>query len=230
MARSLEAIKSFAEVNSKEQELLTSPARPIVLLNKNTNYSLSELVAPDLHNVGVMLPYSGMHYMLFDHVADVAFVMTCANPPNQPIVKDNDEALRILGGTVDYFLFHNRQIAQRCDDSVTRVHGNRNAFIRRSRGYAPAPIMLKQKAKRCVVGLGGELNNTSLRPERRTKHSLASTSATSKTLETRSFLQEATEHLIRLTNSKVEAVACDLHPKFTTTNLAQELARKTAGN
>ena len=225
MARSLEAVKSFAEVNPKEQELLTSPARPIVLLNKNSNFNLSTQIAPELHNVGVMMPYSGMHYMLFDRIPDQAFVMTSANPANQPIVKDNDQALKILGGTVDYFLFHNRQIAQRCDDTVTRVHGDRNAFLRRSRGYAPAPIMLKQKAKRCVVGLGGELNNTSCILNR-DKAFLSQHVGDVENVETRSFLQQATKHLMRLTNSKVEAVACDLHPKFTTTNLAQELAEQ----
>jgi hydrogenase maturation protein HypF len=225
MARSLDAVESFAEVNSKEQELLTSPARPIVLLNKSSDYRLSELVAPDLHNIGVMLPYSAMHYMLFDQIGDIAFVMTSANPANQPIVKNNDEAIRILGGTVDYFLFHNRKIAQRCDDSVTRVHGSRNAFIRRSRGYAPAPIMLKQKAKRCVVGLGGELNNTSCILSE-DKAFLSQHIGDVENVETRSFLQEATQHLIGLTNSKVDTVACDLHPKFTTTNLARELAEK----
>ena len=145
----------------RKKNLLTSPARPVVLLNKNTQYNLSPLVAPHLHNVGVMLPYTGLHYMLFDQVDDSAFVMTSANPPNQPIVKDNEAALKILGGTVDYFLFHNRQIAHRCDDSVMRVHGNHQVFLRRSRGYAPAPIRLKQKSRRCVVALGGELNTTS---------------------------------------------------------------------
>jgi hydrogenase maturation protein HypF len=225
MARSLEALKRFAEVNSKEQELLTSPARPIVLLNKSSQYALSPLVAPDLHNVGVMLPYSAMHYMLFDRVADAAFVMTSANPPNQPIVNDNAEALRTLSGTVDYFLFHNRRIAQRCDDSVTRIHGSHNAFIRRSRGYAPVPIILTEKAKRCVVGLGGELNNAScvLNQE---KAFISQHIGDTENVETRQFLQEATEHLMRLTNSKVEAVACDLHPKFTTTALATELAEQ----
>jgi hydrogenase maturation protein HypF len=225
MARSLDAVESFSEVNSKEQELLTSPACPIVLLNKNSKYNLSPLIAPDLHNVGVMLPYSAMHYMLFERIADQAFVMTSANPANQPVVKDNEEAIRTLGGTVDYFLFHNRKIAQRCDDSVTRVHGNRNAFIRRSRGYAPAPIILRQKAKRCVVGLGGELNNTSciLNED---KAFISQHIGDVENVETRSFLQEATQHLIRLTNNKVDAVACDLHPKFTTTNLARELAEK----
>ena len=223
MARSLEAAKSFAEVNSKEEALLASYARPIVLLNKSDAYALSPLVAPDLHNVGVMLPYTGLHYMLFDRVDDAAFVMTSANPPNQPIVKDNDEALRTLGGTVDYFLFHNRKIAYRCDDSVLRVHGARPSFVRRSRGYAPAPLMLKEKARRCVVGLGGELNNTSC-VLFENKAFISQHLGDVENIETRAFLQEATNHLIRLTNSHVDAVACDLHPKFTTTNLARELA------
>jgi hydrogenase maturation protein HypF len=98
MARSLEAARAFAEVNAKEAQLLTSAACPIVLLNKNGNYNLSSQVAPDLHNVGVMLPYTAMHYMLFDQVPDSAFVMTSANPASEPIVNDNTEALKILGG------------------------------------------------------------------------------------------------------------------------------------
>jgi hydrogenase maturation protein HypF len=225
MARSLEAACEFAEVNPKEQELLSSPARPIVLLNKNSRYELSPLVAPDLHNVGVMLPYSAMHYMLFDQVADAAFVMTSANPANQPIVNDNAEALKILGDTVDYFLFHNRRIAHRCDDSVTRVHDARKAFVRRSRGYAPAPVMLNRKAPRCVVGLGGELNNTCC-VLNENKAFISQHIGDVENVETRRFLQEATKHLIRLTNTKIDAVACDLHPKFTTTHIAKELAEQ----
>jgi hydrogenase maturation protein HypF len=225
MARSLEAARGFAEVTSKEQALLSSYARPIVLLNKSAAYNLSRLVAPDLHNVGVMLPYTALHYMLFDRVDDAAFVMTSANPPNQPIVKDNNEALKTLGDTVDYFLFHNRKIAYRCDDSVMRVHGARPVFIRRSRGYAPAPLMLKEKAERCVVGLGGELNNTAC-VLLGNKAFISQHVGDVENVETREFLQEATSHLIRLTNSRVDAVACDLHPKFTTTHLARELAEQ----
>jgi hydrogenase maturation protein HypF len=223
MARSLEAIRGFAEVTSKEQALLSSYASPIVLLNKSTAYTLSPLVAPRLHNVGVMLPYTGLHYMLFDRVEDTAFVMTSANPPNRPIVKDNDEALKTLGETVDYFLFHNRKIAHRCDDSVLRVHGARPTFVRRSRGYAPTPLMLKQKAGRCVVGLGGELNNTACVLLGK-KAFISQHIGDVENIETRKFLREATNHLISLTNSRVDAVACDLHPKFTTTHLARELA------
>ncbi len=223
MARSLEAAKSFAEVSSKEQQLLTSTARPIVLLNKNRNYNLSSFVAPHLHNIGVMLPYSGLHYMLFDQVPDASFVMTSANPPNQPIVKDNEQAIKILSGTVDYFLFHNRKIAHRCDDSVIRAHGGRSVFVRRSRGYAPAPIRLKTKAKRCVVGLGGELNNTAcvLLDD---KAFISQHIGDVENVETRRFLQEAARHLQQLTNCHAQTIVCDLHPKFTTTILAREMA------
>ena len=225
MARNLETAKTFAEVSGKEAETLTSFSRPIVLLNKSEDYYLSELVAPNLHNVGVMLPYTGLHYMLFDGVDEPAFVMTSANPPNQPIIKDNKEALKTLGGTVDYFLFHNRQIAHRCDDSVIRIHDGKRVFIRRSRGYAPAPVMLRAKAKRCIAGLGGELNNTAC-VLLGNKAFISQHVGDVENVETRTFLETTVKHLIHLTNAKVEAVACDLHPKFTTTRLAQELAEK----
>jgi hydrogenase maturation protein HypF len=224
MAKSIQAAKAFAEVGSKEEELLTSPAHPIVLLNKSRSYNLSWLVAPHIHNVGVMLPYTGLHYMLFDQVADTTFVMTSANPANQPMVKDNEAAHKILDDTVDYFLFHNREIAHRCDDSVMRVHGNRRVFLRRSRGYAPAPIRLKQKSKRCVVGLGGELNNTSC-ILLKDKAFISQHIGDVENIETQMFLQKATSHLQRLTNCHVESVVCDLHPKFNTTLLAKEMAQ-----
>jgi hydrogenase maturation protein HypF len=223
MAKSIDATRSFAEVHSKERELLTSSARPIVLLTKNKNYNLSKLVAPNLHNIGVMLPYTGLHYMLFDRVSDVAFVMTSANPPNQPIVKDNEHALKILGGTVDYFLFHNREIAHRCDDSVMRVHGTTQMFLRRSRGYAPVPIRLKNKSKCCVTSLGGELNNTSciLVDD---KAFISQHIGDVENVETRTFLKQATNHIQNLTNCNPEMIACDLHPKFVTTILSKEIA------
>jgi hydrogenase maturation protein HypF len=225
MARSLEAITTFAGVSKSEQELLTSYTRPIVLLNKNDAYCLSDLIAPNLHNVGVMLPYTGLHYMLFDKVNDPAFVMTSANPPNQPIINDNEEALSMLSDTVDYFLFHNRTIAYRCDDSVARMHDKDLVFTRRSRGYAPAPVMLTEKAKRCAIGLGGELNNTAC-ILLGNKAFISQHIGDVENIETRNFLENATRHLIRLTSSRVESIACDLHPKFTTTKLAQDLAEE----
>jgi hydrogenase maturation protein HypF len=222
MTRSLEAAETFAEVSKKEEELLTSYARPIVLLNKSSEYYLSDLVAPGLHNVGVMLPYTGLHYMLFDRVKDPAFIMTSANPPNQPILNDNVEALRTLAGTVDYFLLHDRRIAHRCDDSVLRTHRDTTAFLRRSRGYAPAPIILKAESKSCVLALGGELNNTTC-VLNGNKAFVSQHIGDVENVETRVFLENAARHLIRLTNSEIEIVACDLHPKFATTMLAREL-------
>ena len=226
MARDLETVRSFAEVNKKEAELLTSHTRPIVLLNKSDNHYLSELVAPYLHNVGVMLPYTGLHYLLFDDVREPAFVMTSANPPNEPIVTNNDEAIKKLGKTVDYFLFHNRFIAQRCDDSVVRVHGQNLNLIRRSRGYAPEPIQLRWSSKANVLGVGGELNVTSCILTKNQAF-LSQHIGDVENLETFQFLKNAIRHLMHLTNTtKVETVACDLHPKFTTTKLAHEIAEE----
>jgi len=223
MARDLRTAKSFALVSEKESDLLTSHIRPIVLLKKSSDYFLSDLIAPGLHNVGVMLPYTGLHYLLFDNVREPAFVMTSANPPNEPIVTDNDEAVRKLGGVVDYFLFHDRLIAQRCDDSVIRVHREDVNFIRRSRGFAPEPVRLKQAVDKCVLALGGELNAAScvLLGD---KAFLSQHVGDVENLETLRFLRSASEHLLRLTNSKPDIIACDLHPKFTTTQLAKDWA------
>jgi len=222
MARDLEAARSFAEVSQKEAELLTSYIKSIVLLRKSEDYYLSELISPELHNIGVMLPYTGLHVMLFDGVREPAFVMTSANPPNQPIVTKDQEALRRLGPVVDFFLFHNRTIAQRCDDSVVRLHGKDQSVVRRSRGYAPEPIRLKRSVDDCVLGVGAELNATScvlLQDKAFTSQHIGDV----ENLETLEFLREATLHLMRLTNSKIDVVACDMHPKFTTTRLAHDL-------
>lgn len=224
MARDLATLKTFVDVSPKEAELLTSYIKPIILLNKSEDYYLSDLIAPSLHNVGVMLPYTGLHYMLFDAVKEPAFVMTSANAPNEPIVADNDEAVEKLGSTVDFFLFHNRMIAQRCDDSVVRLHeGHDSSIIRRSRGYAPEPIQLKKKGKECVLGLGAEENVTAciLLGD---KAFISQHIGDVENVETLEFLRNTISHLIRLTNAKIDIIACDLHPKFATTRLAYELA------
>jgi hydrogenase maturation protein HypF len=222
MARDLEAVKTFAEVSAKEERVLTSQIRPIVLLSKSESYRLSDLIAPNLHNIGVMLPYTGLHIMLFDKVKEPAFVMTSANPPNEPIVTENKEALKKLGQIVDYFLFHNRTIAHRCDDSVVRMHGRHLALIRRSRGYAPEPVQLAKTMKFCSLGVGAEQNVTSciLLGD---KAFISPHIGDVENVETFQFLKNSISHMTRLTNSKIEVVVCDLHPKFSTTRLANEL-------
>jgi hydrogenase maturation protein HypF len=172
-----------------------------------------------------MLPYTGLHAMLFDKVEEPAFVMTSANPPSEPIVTDNAEAVAKLGSTVDYFLFHNRAVAQRCDDSVVRFHGKDPCLIRRSRGYAPEPVQLRQASECCVLAVGGELNVTSciLTGDRAF---LSQHIGDMENLENLRFLKDSIAHLTKLTNCKVDAVACDLHPRFTTTKLAHELGSR----
>jgi len=225
MARDIEATRSFAEVSTEEAELLTSYIKPIVLLRKKDDCHLSELISPDLHNIGVMLPYTGLHYMLFDEVSEPAFVMTSANPPNRPIVTENQEAMRRLGTTVDFFLLHNRNIAQRCDDSVVRLHGQARSIIRRSRGYAPEPIHLKLSANSCVLGVGAELNVTACVLSGN-KAFISQHIGDVENLETINFLEKTINHLTALTNSKVEVIACDMHPRFTTTRMAQNLGNE----
>jgi hydrogenase maturation protein HypF len=222
MARDVATTKSFAHVSVGEAELLTSYVKPIVLLRKKDGCYLSELIAPALHNIGVMLPYTGLHYMLFDEVSEPAFVMTSANPPNRPIVTENQEAIKRLGNTAEYFLFHNRSIAQRCDDSVVRLHGKDYSVIRRSRGYAPEPIHLRLSTNSCILGVGAE-ENVAACVFSKNKAFVSQHIGDVENLETLDFLKRTINHLARLTNSRVEVVACDLHPRFTTTRLANDL-------
>ena len=223
MVPNLETVKSFAELNQSETELLMSYRKPIILLKKSPNYYLSELVSPQLHTVGVMLPYTGLHSMLFDQVKEPAFVMTSANPPSEPIVTDNNQAIQRLGKTVDYFLMHNRAVAQRCDDSVVRFHDKDPSLIRRSRGYAPEPVQIDFVSDRCVLAVGGELNVTSCILSQN-RAFISQHIGDVENLENLRFLKDSITHLTNLTNCKIEKIACDLHPRFTTTKLAYDLA------
>ncbi len=225
MARDLQATRSFAEVSKFETELLESHARPIVLLKKSRTYFLSELISPGLHTVGVMLPYSGLHYLLFDATREPALVMTSANPPNEPIIIDDDVAIKRLGNVVDYFLFHNRRIEQRCDDSVLRVVGRARAFIRRSRGYAPAPVALRISAPKDVLALGAELNATCCVLMGHRAY-ISQHVGDLETPETLKFLEEVVRHLLDLTKAEPKAFACDLHPRFSSTFLAKRLSEQ----
>jgi len=225
MTRDLETVRSFAEVSKYEEKLLTSYIRPIILLKKSDNYYLSESISPGLHNVGVMLPYTGLHVMMFDEVDEPAFVMTSANPPSEPIVTENNEALRRLGSEVDFFLFHNRRIAHRCDDSVVRMHGDRQSIIRRSRGYAPEPVRLRFPSDRSVLAVGAEENvNACVLSEN--KAFISQYVGDVENLETLRFLRDTIDHLLDLTKIEVDVVACDLHPRFNTTRLARELGER----
>ncbi len=224
MGKDLEAVKSFAEIDDSEERLLTSQIRPILLLKKRSDFYLSEFISPGLHTIGVMLPSTGLHYMLFDKVQEPAFIMTSANAPNDPIVIENSDALKRLGHDVDYFLFHNRSIAQRCDDSVVRLNVAGQSIIRRSRGYAPTPIHLsKQRGHSLGVGAEENVNACLIVGD---KAFISQYVGDVESVETFAFLREATNHLMTLTKGWIEAVGCDMHPRFITQKLAEEYGRQ----
>ncbi|MGQ9542775.1 MAG: carbamoyltransferase HypF [Candidatus Bathyarchaeia archaeon] len=223
MARDLETIKTFAHVSDLEASILESYQKPIVLLRKSEDYFLSEMISPGLHTIGVMLPYTGLHYLLFDYTKEPALVMTSANPPNEPIIIDEHVAMKKLAGIADYFLIHSREIVQRCDDSVLRIIDGRKVFIRRSRGYAPTPIILKRPTEMCVLSLGAELNVTCCIINRERAY-ISQHIGDVETLDTLEHLGDTVRHMLSLTKSSPEVIACDLHPKFTTTDFAKRLS------
>ncbi|MGA2790497.1 MAG: carbamoyltransferase HypF [Candidatus Bathyarchaeia archaeon] len=225
MARSLDSILAFAEVRSCERELLESYVRPIVLLRRKEPFPLSSLISPGLDTVGVMLPYTGMHYLIFDSTSDPALIMTSANAPNEPIITDNRKAIQRLGTVVDYFLVHDREIAQRADDSVIRFIGDEPTPIRRSRGYAPVPIVLSNPSKMRALAFGAELNVTACMTLDN-KAYLTQHIGDTETVETAKFLEAAVAHLGRLIGFEPETIACDLHPKFTTTKIAERMSKE----
>jgi len=163
--------------------------------------------------------------MLFQRAKEPAFIMTSGNPPDEPIATGNSEALKKLGPEVDFFLLHDREIAQRCDDSVVRVVGKNTMIIRKSRGYAPAPIYVEAQVDGCVLGVGGELNVTCCLLTQK-KAFLSQHIGDIETPDTLQFLKRTIRHLSKLTRSEITRVACDLHPGFQTTRLAFEIGEK----
>ncbi len=226
MSRDLKAIKSFAEVGNIEAEMLTSYRRPVLVLRRSTNYNLSELVAPSLDSIGVMLPYSGIHHLILGAGKGQAYVMTSANIPGLPMIVDNSEAMAKLQRAVDYFLLHDRVIVNRCDDSVVKIIGGRPAFLRRSRGWVPDPIKLAFRSDANVLGIGGDLNVTvSVLVGDRCFVSQHIGDATK--VETLEYLQETANQLLRLSNlDHVDLLAHDLHPAYATTRISKRMANE----
>jgi len=226
MSLTVDDVRKYALVSEAEEELLKSPARPIVVLRKVEPFALSELVAPGLHTVGVLLPYSGIHHILLHHAHIPAAVMTSANLPGQPMVIENEQAFRKLKDMADYILVHDRRIWARCDDSVVRLVDGRPVFLRRSRGYVPMPVEVPVRARGAVVAVGPELTSTGaiLRGHRcyLTQHI-----GDVETLEALEFLNGALGHLAKLLRlSDIGAVACDMHPLFLSRQVAREWAER----
>ena len=220
MSSDLKAVKRYAELSERETETITSNKRPIVILKKNNSYDFPRNLSPGLHNIGVMLPYSPMHYLLFDEGDIDTYVMTSANIPGEPMMIDNKE---IINGISDYSLVHNRKILNRCDDSVIRFRNNELSFIRRSRGYTPEPYTINYDVNDSnVLSLGPELDVTFCLATDTIAYPSQHIGNANK-VKTLDFLKSSIEHMKRITKiSQINTVACDLHPHFFTTKLAYE--------
>ena len=225
MSGSLDDVRSFTEVSGEEEEALTSWRKPIVLLKKNESGQISELVAPGLDRIGVMLPYSGIHVMLFKGIKSPALIMTSGNKPGLPMAIENKAAINELNGIVDFLLLHDREIVARCDDSVLRVIDGKNSFIRRSRGFVPDPIELPIKNGQAIA-VGAELRNSaaiSLNGKCYVTQYLGDIT----NLESIEYEKDAVNHMTRLLNitRNPDVIGCDLHPGYMTSQLAEEISQ-----
>ena len=225
MVSSIRETKKHCYVNNEEEKLLTSPHSPIVLMKWKASSSVSPAVAPSLKYLGVMLPYTPLHHVLLRETG-LPLVMTSGNISEEPIAKDNDEAVRRLSGIVDYFLIHNRDIYARYDDSVTMVERGVPQLIRRARGYAPYPIHLNYSSQQ-ILGCGAELKNTFCLT--RDKHAFLSQHiGDMENLETMEHFDNAIALYKRLFRIEPSIIAHDLHPEYLATKYAQELADRSA--
>ena len=223
MSFNLEKIMQYCKIGEKEKEWLVNRARPIVLLKKKENNLISPLVAPNNNCLGVMLPYTPLHYLLLKDYF-TALIMTSGNITDQPIIGDNLEALEKLDGIVDFFLLYDRDIFNRCDDSVIKIINDDNVFFRRSRGFVPHPIILDFKLKE-VLALGGELKNT-ISFSKENYIFLSQYLGDLKSVETLEFFKESITSFKKMFRVKPEIIACDLHPDYLSTQYAEEIKVK----
>lgn len=222
MVADINSAKKFAHVSDIEKKALLSPECPIVLLQKKTHSDLASNLAPDISDIGVMLPYTPLHHLLF-HYRDCpgALVMTSGNVSGAPICTANDDAIRRLGAIADFFLLHNREIVTRIDDSVVKVIKGRPRPFRRARGYVPAPLLFSRTLPP-IIGCGGGLKSTFCLA----KDKLVFPSqhiGDLFNLESFEFYTESVEHLKKIFEIDPVAAACDLHPDYLSSRYAVDL-------
>jgi len=221
MARSIDAIRPYCRISKHEAALLESAARPIVLLERIRGTAIPRLVAPGVNTLGFMLPYAPLHHLLLES-SDRPLVMTSGNISDEPICFRDDDANDRLDTIADYFLVHDRSIHIRTDDSVVRSFNEREIIVRRSRGYAPAPIRTAFQFQRNLLACGAELKNTFCLARGRSafvSHHIGDL----ENLETLCSFTEGVGHYKRLFDIEPEIVAYDLHPEYLSTKFALEL-------
>jgi hydrogenase maturation protein HypF len=234
MCESVAAVRKFCQVTAAAEEALRSAAAPIVLLPRSQRPTLrvAESVAPRNSRLGVMLPYTPLHAILFERLRresgePAVLVMTSANRKEDPIIADDKRLAEALDGVYDLALTHNRPIANRCDDSVVMAEkAGPLLLVRRARGYAPQPVPLGRMfhVKHPVLAVGGEFkNNFALASGDRAF--LSPHIGTVATATGESFWREALARYTEWTGIEPEAVAADLHPDYASTRLAERVAR-----
>ena len=218
MARDLDVVRTLAAVDAEEARLLSSPARPVVLLRRLTGRTrLADGVAPGNPLIGVMLPYSPLHHLLLE--GPEALVMTSGNLTDEPIAYQDDDARRRLAGLADVWLGHDRPIHVPCDDSVVRVVGGDELPIRRSRGYTPLPVRLPFDAPPSLA-VGGELKTTfclASGPSAWMSQHIGDMGS----VETLAAFERSTAQFQALYGVSPELVVADLHPGYHTRQWAE---------
>ena len=218
MARDLAAVEAFCVLSGEDRRTLESSRRPIVILPRRPESDISAAVAPGNRTIGVMLPYTPLHHLLFAGAPYDALVMTSGNLSEEPIVTANEEARERLRPLADWFLLHDRDIYMRADDSVVRTFEGRERVLRRSRGYVPQAIDLGMQMAE-VLACGGELKNTFCLSKGRYAV-LSQHIGDMQNYETLIFFEETLANLKKLFRAAPRAVAYDLHPGYLSTQYA----------
>ena len=217
MVRDISAASELCLLTPQDIASLESIQRPIVLLPKRT--PAFDHLAPDTNHLGLFLPYTPLHHLLFANTGLTALVMTSANLSEEPIAIDNREALNRLSSIADFFLLHNRDILLRCDDSVVQNLPTRTQFVRRSRGFVPSPIQLRESVP-SILAVGGELKNT-VCISRGNYAFLGQHIGDLENLAAYDFFQESIHHLQQILEVQPNTIAYDLHPGYLSTQWAR---------
>ena len=231
MVGSLAAAECVVRLTDREKRLISGIERPVVLVRALSVTPVAPSVAPGNAHLGVMLPYTPLHYLLFFHpgaggcfpgrpIFD-ALVMTSGNISDEPIASDNDNALSRLTGIADAFLVHDRDIHVRCDDSVVTTFCGEPLFIRRARGFVPKPVFLPDETP-CVFAAGPELKNTFCITEGR-RAFLSQHIGDLENVETLDLYREAVDHLKSVLDLTPEIYVHDLHPDYLSTRYVREI-------
>jgi hydrogenase maturation protein HypF len=221
MARDMESIRKINTVSEAEQAVLENWQRPIVLLKKSGRETLAPEVAPENACFGIMLPYSPLHHLLLDGPLRY-LVVTSGNYTDEPIAISNGEAHSRLSGIADCFLFHNREILQRCDDSIVRVADkNKLSLLRRSRGFVPNPVFIGKKSPEKILACGPELKNT-IAFLRDDQVFISQHIGDLDNPEAFKFFKHCINHLGKTLRIQPEFLAYDLHPEYLSTKWAME--------